>query len=111
MVNQAPYVVNLALDYEGTDNGWDARLLYNVVGKRISQVGTGGLDDIYAQPQHIVDVTLSKKIAKHFQIKGIAANLLDSRIRETVGRKNRDTQVTFQSYEGRVFTLQAAYTY
>lgn len=111
MVNQAPYVVNLALDYAGADNGWDARLLYNVVGRRITQVGTGGLDDTYAQPLHTLDLTVGKRIIKQVQLKLVMTNLLDPVIRETVGKADNDDHVTFETHEGRVFTLSASYTY
>ncbi|RYZ06943.1 MAG: TonB-dependent receptor [Myxococcales bacterium] len=111
MVNQAPYVINVALDYAGEELGLDARLLYNVVGKRIVQVGTGGLDDTYAQPQHTVDATVSKKLGKNFQVKFLAANILNVKWRETVGKTYRDDRVTREETLPRVFTLQAAYTY
>jgi TonB-dependent receptor len=111
MVNQAPYVVNVALDYAGEQLGLDARVLYNVVGKRIVQVGTGGLDDTYAQPQHTVDATLAKKLGKNFQVKLLAANILNVKWRETVGKTYREDRVTREETLPRVFTLQASYTY
>jgi outer membrane receptor protein involved in Fe transport len=111
MVNQAPYVVNLALDYENDDLGIDGRLLYNVVGKRIVQVGTGGLDDTYGQPQRTLDATLAKKLGKNFQVKLLAANLLNAKLRETVGKANRNDRVTREETVPRVFALQASYTY
>jgi outer membrane receptor protein involved in Fe transport len=111
MVNQAPYVVNLALDYEGDELGLDARLLYNVIGPRIVQVGTGGLDDAYGQPVHSIDATIAKKIGKKFQIKLLVANILNAKTRETVGKNDRDDRVTYESTTPRVFTLQGSYTY
>ena len=111
MVNQAPYVVNLALDYAGDELGLDARLLYNVIGPRIVQVGTGGLDDTYGQPVHTVDATIAKKIGKKFQVKLLAANILNAKARETVGKDNRDDRVTYEATAPRVVTLQGSYTY
>jgi len=111
MVQQAPYVVNFAIDYEGEASGVDARVLYNVVGPRIVQVGTGGLDDIYGHPLHTVDATLSKKFGKRFQLKILGTNILNSKLRETVGKADRDDRVTREETVPRVFTLQAAYTY
>jgi TonB-dependent receptor len=111
MVNQAPYVVNLSLDYANDDLGLDARLLYNVVGKRIVQVGTGGLDDTYGQPMHTVDATLSKKLGKSFQVKLLGTNLLNQKLRETIGKEDRDDRVTYEGTWPRVITLQGSYTY
>ena len=110
MVNQAPYVINLALDYDNQDHGFNARLLYNVLGPRIAQVGTGGLDDVYAQPFHSVDAVLSKEIVKRVSLKLIATNLLNSTVTQTIGKAGREDRVTLQYNDSRVFTLSATYT-
>ncbi|MBK7583290.1 MAG: hypothetical protein IPI67_24250 [Myxococcales bacterium] len=49
MTNQAPWVLNLALDYAGS-RGTTVRLLYNVAGKRIVQVGSQDIPDAYEHP-------------------------------------------------------------
>jgi outer membrane receptor protein involved in Fe transport len=111
MVNQAPYVINLALDYENDPLGFDARILYNVIGPRITQVGTGQLDDTYAQPQHTIDASIGKKIVEHVQVKLTGTNLLDSPVRETIGKANRSDRLALRYRDGRVFTLTGSYTF
>jgi TonB-dependent receptor len=111
MVNQAPYVINLAIDYENAPLGLDVRLLYNVIGRRIVEVGTQGLDDTYAQPQHTVDATIAKEIVKHLQVKLTGTNLLDAPVRETVGKEDRADRLTLRYKDGRVFTVSGTYTF
>jgi TonB-dependent receptor len=111
MVNQAPYVANLAVDYLSSDNGFGVRLLGNVVGPRIVEVGTNGLDDAYAQPVPSLDATVSKDIGKHFQVKLNATNLLNPWTRVTLGAESREDREMLRFKEGRVFTLSATYTH
>ncbi len=61
MQGQAPYVINLALQYENLDWG-TFRLLYNTVGDQIIAAGTDGLDDIIEEPRHQVDFVWSSTI-------------------------------------------------
>ncbi len=62
LVNQAPYVFNFALDYTNESIGTTARLLYNLVGPTIIEVGTkssantAGLDGAYLHPRHLLDL-------------------------------------------------------
>jgi outer membrane receptor protein involved in Fe transport len=122
MVNQAPYVINVALDYDNDSLGFGARALYNVNGARIVMVGTRGLPDAYEQPKHALDLTVSKDFGKHFQVKLNALNLLASETIVTLGKENRDDRVMrvhrvpqgldevfFE--DARVFTLSGSYTY
>jgi hypothetical protein len=52
MQGQSPFVANLQLGYRKPDNSLEATLLYNVFGRRISQVGVFGAPDIYEQDFH-----------------------------------------------------------
>ena len=75
---QSPYVVNVTLGYDNIDKGLQGNMLYNVFGRRISEVGAQGLPDVYEQPRHQVDFNLKKKHGK-FTYKLSAKNLLDSK--------------------------------
>jgi outer membrane receptor protein involved in Fe transport len=111
MVNQAPYVVNLALDYENVPAALNLRLLGNVVGPRIIQVGTSGLDDEYEQPRYSLDFTGSKGFGKHLQLRLNALNILNSPIVSTIGKSRNAARETYHEAEGRLYTLTATYTY
>lgn len=111
MVNQAPFVVNLALDYAHEASGFGARVLYNVAGKRIVEVGTRGMQDSYEHSRHLLDLTLSQKFAKRFDLRFVATNLIGSRYRVTVGSKNDDELILRGYREPRVFSLVGTYTH
>jgi TonB-dependent receptor len=111
MVNQAPYVVNLALDYANEPLGLDMRLLGNVIGKHITKVGTAGLDDEYEQPRLMMDATIAKDLGKHFTVKFNANNIIGAPWVFTLGKKKDPEKETYREYEGRVFQLSATYTY
>jgi TonB-dependent receptor len=110
LVNQAPYVLNLALDYTG-ERGTNARLLYNVSGRRIVEVGTGGLDDIYEHPRHLVDFAVSQDFGKHFTLKLAGENLLNSEVLVTQGEQERSNNVRRRYQDGSTYTISAQYTY
>jgi hypothetical protein len=62
LVGQAPYIVNVTLDYAYAD--WATfRLLYNTFGKRIIAAGANQLPDIFEQPRHQVDFVFLTEFA------------------------------------------------
>ena len=111
MVNQAPYVVNVALDYANEPLALNVRLLGNVVGPRIVRVGTSGLDDEYEQPRYALDMTASKGFGKHFQVRMNATNILNAPIVSTIGKSRNRNLETYRESEGRLYALTATYTY
>ncbi len=84
LVNQAPWVFNVALDYEN-EGGTRARVLYNVSGKRLVEVGAEFLPDAYEHPQHSLDLIASQKFAEHWQVKAQATNVLNAETLITQG--------------------------
>jgi outer membrane receptor protein involved in Fe transport len=89
---QSDHVANIILEY--THKKWDltARLLYNYVGERISDVGVLGLPDIIEEPTNWLDFILIKRI-KNWSMKFSAKNLLDEEVLFTQGGK------TYQRYK------------
>ncbi len=77
---QAPYVFNSALFYANEQSGWSINLLHNVVGKTIVFVGGDGYTDVYLMPRNVIDLTFSKKISEHVQIKGGISDILNQPI-------------------------------
>lgn len=74
---QSPYVINAMLDYEKEKWGTNMSVVYNVFGKRISEVGTYGFQDIYEQDFHQLDFIWSQKLSDNFSLKFKIQNLLD----------------------------------
>lgn len=85
LVNQAPWVFNVALDYLHEKSDTSARLAYNVVGPRIVRVGSDRLDDIYEHPRHQLDATVQKKLGERLSLKLEGKNLLGSEVLHTQG--------------------------
>lgn len=81
MAGQSPYVVNAALDYTNDTRGTRARLLFNVFGPRISQVGSFGLPDVYERPRPTLDATLGQRIGKKVDVRLSAENITNAKVR------------------------------
>lgn len=89
---QAPYTQNFQLQYDNSKLGLSATMLVNMVGPRITEVGTNKVPDTYEEtrkreikvqdvkfdlPAHQLDFVASKSLAKNFSIALKAQNLLD----------------------------------
>lgn len=103
MQGQSPYVANLQLGYRKPDNNLEATLLYNVFGKRISQVGVFGAPDIYEQDFHSLDFNLRKQFDAEWTLKLRLRNLLDPKVEFTQGdeitrafRRGRELGLTLE---------------
>ena len=73
---QASYMVNGSLSYEPEASPISATVLYNVMGRELVTVGLLGLPDVYAEPFHKVDLTVSYELSEGLKLKGGARNLL-----------------------------------
>jgi len=109
LAGQSPYVVNLALDWEHPATKTRARLLYNVYGARISQVGQNGLPDVYEQPRHIVDASVGQGIGEHVELKLSLENLFNAPVRFSQGESG--AFLTSRYLTGTNVWLTAAYRY
>lgn len=79
MVGQAPWVVNSGIAYSG-EGGFAANLLYNVVGPRIANARSSGVDveDVTEEPRHVLDLSLRLPLVGNGSAKADFRNLLDS---------------------------------
>jgi TonB-dependent receptor len=82
---QSPYVVNANVTWTKPEWGTEAGVFYNVYGPRISEVGILEVPDIYEQPVHRLDLTVSQRLPAGFQLKLSASNLLGQSVRFTQG--------------------------
>jgi len=68
MQGQSPYLINLGLNYDLPDAGFNATLLFNQIGQRIYLVGDisagAGSPDIYEAPRALMDLQVAQKILK-----------------------------------------------
>lgn len=77
LAGQSPYVANLSLGFSPRASRLSLQVYYNVAGRRIEDVGTLGLPDVYLEPVHSVDLALSWEPIAHLSLKLSAKNVLD----------------------------------
>lgn len=80
MMGQSPYVANAGIYYEQKEKGIRASALWNVFGKRLYAVGNALFPDIYEMSRNSLDVTVSKTLGKHFEVKGGLQDILNPRV-------------------------------
>lgn len=80
LAGQAPYVLNVSVRYAVPEIKLSMALVYNVVGPRITDVGTRAgnliLPDIEEMPQHALDFVGSIRLTKNLNLKLRGRNLL-----------------------------------
>jgi len=72
---QSPWVVNLGLGWTGRATGTEVNLMYNAFGRRITEVGFDRLPDVYEEPVHRLDLTVSQRLGAGFRLRLALANL------------------------------------
>lgn len=77
MQGQSPYTINLGLFYDNYELGTSVNLLYNKFGRRISEVGNNGFNDIYEDGNDVIDFSVSKRLFERFEVKFTVKDLLN----------------------------------
>jgi outer membrane receptor protein involved in Fe transport len=72
---QSPLVFNLGLGWETEKT--DVWLLFNLQGKRLSEVGFERLPDVFEKPFHRLDITAGRSLGGGLRLKVAATNLLN----------------------------------
>jgi len=92
MVGQAPYLFNAGITYSGSNDGFSATALYNVVGERIVNARASGSDvrDVVEVPRHMVDFSLRFPVMGGASGKIDLKNLLDSPYEVVQGSATRN---------------------
>lgn len=129
MQGQSPYLINAGLFYRNDRIGFSAAVLYNRIGKRIVGIGrtadsqgntqNNTIPDIYEMPRNAVDITLSQRISKVFEIKLSGRDLLAEHIdfkqfpsfTTSSGKTEHREQVTKTYDPGRSFFLTVVATF
>lgn len=107
---QAPFLFNFALDLDNEPTGTRARVLYNLVGPRLTLVGANGIPDVYESARHGLDVTIGQRVGKHVEVRASATNLIDLPVERShdigEGDAIRDSYTA-----GRTFSLGVSLSY
>lgn len=83
LFEQAPYSVNLWLNYSNKKWGTELTATFNMVGERLVQINLTGEPDLYTRPVPVLDLVFSQRLSKRILFKGYAKNILNPAI-ETV---------------------------
>ncbi|GAA3926444.1 TonB-dependent receptor [Chitinophaga oryziterrae] len=116
LFEQAPYSVNVYLNYNNPRRGTDITTTFNMVGERLIQVNLDGTPDLYTRPNPVLDIVFSQRLLKHLQLKGYAKNILDRPLQEVyanpdTGGKYYGKQYIRRSYKrGSEIMLGLSYT-
>lgn len=116
LFEQAPYSVNVYLNYSNRKRGTDVTATFNMVGERLIQVNLDGTPDLYSRPQPVLDLVFTQQLFKRIQLKGFAKNILDKPYQEVyanpgTGGKFYGKQYTRRSYNrGTEMMLGLTYT-
>jgi len=108
MQGQSPFVLNLDLSYVEDNSGTTVSLLYNIFGKRLSEVSLGGTPDVYEQSRGILDFTFKNRLWREIGIKFEAKNLLNAPVKKVYTYKGKKFPSATYNY-GRFFTLGLTY--
>ena len=66
---QSPYLINMGASFTHQKSGITSTLLYNRIGKRLSEVGNYSYPDIYENVRNVIDFQLSKKLFNKLDIR------------------------------------------
>lgn len=111
---QSPYLLNLGLQY--TSTRFNASVLYNRIGERLTLVGNGEFPNVFERPRNLLDVQLS---AKMMQKKGeLKLNISDILNNQIYHYENVDGPTAFSDGVDRLFfayrpgtTVTLSFTY
>lgn len=121
MQGQSPYIINAALLYNDLETGLQVNLAYNVFGKRIFAIGDFNQQSgvalnptQYEMPRNQIDLTISKDLGSHFNMKLGIQDILNQEYR-LIQDTNSDKKISnfddaIQRYKpGQYITLGITY--
>lgn len=112
---QAPFLINMGLNYTSSRRDFSANLFYNVMGKRIFAVGFEGSPDWYEMPRNVVDLHLTKQLNPRFLVRLSIDDLLNQSVvilqdGNQDGRYERMSDQIIQRYSpGRLIQIGMGY--
>ncbi len=104
MAGQSPFVINAGLSYNVEKIGLSVGVFYNVKGQTLSIVGTGLSPDVYDEPFHSLNLSMSQKI-KNTTIDFRVQNILNDRVESFYQSYKAEKQVFNSVNPGIGFSL------
>lgn len=75
---QSPFILNSSLQFYDPKSNWSVAVFVNRVGRRIyiAREKNGLVPDLWENPRTVVDISVSKKMGKHFEVKAALGDIL-----------------------------------
>jgi TonB-dependent receptor len=96
---QAPFLINVGLDYNNDNLGLQTGLFYNVQGKTLEVVGIREVPDVYTKPFNSLNFTLNKSFGED------KSSSIDLKISNILGSERRSDYESFGAQD-QIFTLR-----
>ncbi|NML23588.1 TonB-dependent receptor [Pseudoflavitalea sp. G-6-1-2] len=103
LFEQAPYSINIFLNYNNKKRGTDLTATFNMVGERLIQVNLDGTPDLYSRPNPVLDIVFTQQLLKRWQLKGYAKNILDKPVEEVYANPGTGGKFYGKKYVRRSF--------
>lgn len=108
LFGQAPYIVNAFATYDNEAARMNVNVTYNVSGEKLYIVSVGGTPNVFEQPRHGLDVTVTKGFGPRFSARLNAQNLLNPEFKFT--QNFRGQEYIFQNSRlGQTVSLRLTY--
>jgi TonB-dependent receptor len=129
MQGQSPYLINAGIFYQNEALGLNATALYNITGKRIVGIGrisassgssiNNDIPDMYEMPRNVLDLTVTKKLGKHFELNAGIKDILAVKAKyaqfpkfvDKDGNTQEREQITKEYRTGQNISLTARYSF
>ncbi|GAA4115758.1 TonB-dependent receptor [Aquimarina addita] len=110
---QSPFLVNLGINYNNQDTGWQGGIFYNVQGKTLQIVGNGDIPDVFTLPFHSVNMNISKSFGedKNSNITLKFSNLLNDDIESVYQSYKAEDQLFSKWSPGQEISLSYSYKF
>lgn len=114
MVGQSPYVINAGLQHSAMDNKLNFNVLYNRIGKRISQASGIRFASTWEAPRNVLDFQVGYKVLKtKGEIKLNAGDILNNPINVYYdnSKLNQPNETNFKYKPGSNYSLSFSYSF
>ncbi len=110
---QSPYLINVGLDYNNPEKGFQAGVFYNTQGKTLELVGLGTVPDVYTMPFHSLNANLSKSFGeeKNSTLSLKVTNILGDKIESRFQSYNAEDQIFSKRNPGTSISLGYSYKF
>ena len=108
MYGQAPYIVNIYINYKHKKLGLESRLVFNTSGPKLAIVISGGTPNVYEQPRNTMDFVLKKSFGQKIHLSFKAKNILNTSFKKTYSYKGKE--YIYSNFKlGQTFSLGFSY--